>query len=152
MKKIFAPDLMFNDFVSPCWCDNIVTIEGKIPIQKELKSSSIFAMEIIPRQSKTYSAFGLPVNKNWKSENITGLVKPKLMFEAASAKKVEVRIQFQDSEDVSHVKKIVLDETDSWNDYNVVIPRQVLKDLRMIVFSFPAFKGNMILMKNIRID
>jgi hypothetical protein len=151
MKKIFAPDLMFNDFVSAGWCTNIETRNGRIPIQKELKNSGIFAVEITPKTEKTYSAFGFPVNKNWKPEDLSNLKNPKLTFEVASARKTNLRIQFQNPKDEAQVVTIELEEYDDWESKTVDIPQEAIKDLRLIVFAVPAIQGNTILMKNVKI-
>jgi hypothetical protein len=152
MKKIFSPDLMFNDFIKTAWHKNIQTVDdNKVPIQQSLKLNGIYAAEIQPIKldRDIYWALGFPLNKSWKNEAIPS--NRTLYFDAVTSCSLTLTVQFQVGEDdtcVKHREKITIENIDDWKTQTCAIPKNFGDDLRLIIFSGPV-SDMFILLKNI---
>lgn len=136
--KIFKPDMVFQDFIKSCWCQNIKTLEGKIPINSFLKEKGIFALDINPNSDskKEVYTFGLPVNKNWEPQVYAVYDNAYLCFEIYSEITFSIDVLFQDSKgNSSSPTKINIgnNDTDKWSEFH--IPVTATNDLRLILFS-----------------
>jgi len=148
--KIFCPDLMFNDYVKSSWCTNVEAIEGKLPINKELRNNNIYAIDIKPKKDKEWFAFSLPITKNWKSENLSNLKVPKLNFDIIGCDAFKLNISFVSGTDEVVKKTVVINISDTENWNNISIPVEIIENLRMIEFSGSSSVYNF-LIKNIAI-
>ena len=74
-----------------------------------------------------------------------------MVFDVASARRMELRVQFQNPDNKMQVEKVTLEDSDDWQQHTISIPEDAIKDLKLIVFAFCAVKGNVILMKNVKI-
>ena len=148
MKKLFAPDLMLNNYVKSCWHRNIKTNDAKkVPIQEELKVNGIYAIEIEPAQltNDNYWAIGFPLNSAWEDEEPVAQ-KRVLSFECVVSTPMVIAVKFQ-STDGAEGSSIVINNTDSWKEYIVDIPKKLIK-FNLVVLSGPIL-DSVLLLKNV---
>ena len=150
MKKLFSPDLMFNDFVKSCWHNNnlVTTDDNKLPISANLKAIGIYAIEIEPKQKTdlTYWAVGFPMNKAWKEEELK--TEKTVFFDAVTSSPITLTLQFQSKGQKNYHQKIQIDNTDDWVTRSFEIPEEYRSNLRLVLFSGPM-NDMVVLLKNI---
>lgn len=147
MKKIFSPDLMFNNYIKSSWHNNLKTIEdNKIPIQAELKSNGVYAIEIEPKKlnDTNYWALALPLNKYWSDEDVIEYTT--LSFDYFSSSNICITFEFKSSSNRMS-QKIQLEHTDEWGNKKILIPGEI-ESCNMIIFSGSILK-TVLLIKNI---
>ena len=142
--RIFKPDLLLQDFVNSSWCDNIRTIDGKLPVSTFLKNRGILSLEISPLHEKEWYGFGLPVNKNWEAENFKQTMV--LSFSVYSEVNMCFDVIFQNDKNENSKPTIVKIEATSkshpWHDISVTSP---INNIRMVLFSGPAHTPNYVI-------
>jgi hypothetical protein len=153
MKKIFAPDLMFNDYVKNTWNVNVKKTDGGfIPISKDIRESGNgYAIQIEPERIKTeadYWAMGFPLNKSWTDEHID-IKDPQLYFESVCSSPMNIGVKYQ-NKSVDDNTKVFIDNCEDWKQYNIPVPKKMGKKINLIVFSGPIL-DQIILIKNIYI-
>ena len=148
LKKIFKPDIMFNDFIKSCWCDNVkVNEQKKITIHKELKLNGTYALNIEPLQAKSYFVLCLPINKNWNIEDFTKWKDPYLIFEIIGCDKFKLNIQIlSDKNDVLQKQDIHINEIEDWNKIELSLVKN--SNVKIVSFSGSSSISN-ILIKDI---
>lgn len=153
MKKVFSPDLMFNDYVKATWNKNVKLTEcGNVPLQTSLKANGIYAIQIEPdsRDNVSYWAIGFPLNKLWKNESLNEMALPMLYFDCVSSMQLTLNVQFQ-SEGCQKASKVIIQNTDGWETYKLEVPKELNKQVKIIVFSGPM-ADMIVLLKNMYID
>ena len=148
LKKIFKPDIMFNDHIKSCWSDNIKLNDAKkVMLHKELKLNGVYALNIEPMQDKNYFVLCLPVNKNWGPEDLTRWKDPVLCFEATSSEKLKMTVQLSSDKNESIQKQdVYISEDEGWA--KVELPLVKTPGVRSISFSGSSAVSN-IIMKDI---
>ena len=147
VRKIFCPDLMFNDYVKASWCDNIETIEKKIPIQKELKQKEVYALDIKPLSEKDWFAFALPVKKDWIEDSFEKMKSPVLSFDIVGCNSFKLNVEMGLEDDIQK-ETINIDDTENWNNIKLSIN---IKRTKLITFSGSVNQIANLLMKDIKI-
>lgn len=148
LKKIFKPDIMFNDFIKSCWCDNLkLNEQKKLTIHKELKLNGIYALNIEPLQDKKYFVFCLPINKNWTNEDLTKWKEPYLCFDIIGCDRFKLNIQIMsDKNDMLQKQDIQISEIEDWNKMEIPLVKNT--NAKTVSFSGSSSIAN-ILMKDI---
>lgn len=148
LKKIFKPDIMFNDYIKSFWADNIKLNDvKKIPIHKELKLNGVYAINIEPAQDKKYFVLCLPINKNWGNEDLTKWKDPVLKFEIIGCESFKIKVQvMSDKNDVLQKQDVQISEVEDWNKIEVALVKNA--NVKLISFSGNSSISN-ILMKDI---
>ena len=132
--KIFSPDIMFGDHIKGCWCDNIRTIQDKIPIHKELKEKSVYALDIEPMDSKDWFAFSLPIKKDWSNIDFKSLGKCKLKFETVGCVPINIDVSIVNEKNVKvFTESIKATNIDEWNKIEIDIDLDC--DGRLLLFT-----------------
>ena len=145
IRKIFAPDIVFNDAIKTCWTDNVETINRQLPLHKELKAHGIYALNIRPLDEKDYFIFCIPINKNWALEDFTKWKQPILCFDIIGCHRFKMTVQIINEEKVSIFKsELEINETEDWIKNQVAIP---IKDVnaRLVSFSGPVSADNFLI-------
>ena len=130
--KIFKPNILIQNRLSSCWCDNIKTLEDKIPISQFLKNKGIYALEIEPiKDHKEWYCFALPVNKNWDAETIKE--NTKLCFSIYNESSFNLTVEFETPENKKVGRETLeIDEIGDWNDFSIDVPTG---KIRIVLFS-----------------
>jgi hypothetical protein len=135
--RIFKPDLMLDDTIKSSWCQNIKTINDKLPINQFLKNKGIFALDIFPISTEQFYVFALPINKNWEAQTFTENIN--LYFSIFTESPLDLNIIFQDIKEQNTLPvKVIIDskDIDMWKEFT--IPVSIKQDLRLVIFSGSA--------------
>jgi hypothetical protein len=145
IRKIFSPDIMFNDSIKTCWTDNIETINRQIPLHKELKLHGIYSLNIKALNQKDYFVFCLPINKNWSNEDLSKWKQPILCFDIIGCHKFKLSVQLIDDQKVNLFKaNIDISETEDWTKIQIPVEIKVV-NARLISFSGPVSADNFLI-------
>lgn len=148
VKKIFCPDLMFNDYVKSCWVKNVETVEGGIPINKQLREDGEFALDIKPKNEEDYWIVGIPINKTWEPQTL----KPStLKFSIVASDSINLKITINDAKDKEiWSEDCKVDYIEEWVEKAIALP-PVLENAKLLLFCGPI---NMVecLIKDIIMD
>jgi hypothetical protein len=140
-RKIFAPDLMFNNYE-----------RGKIPVNDELKEKGIYALEIKPQNKKEWFAFSFPVNKQWKNEEFYPFLDSYLIFDVVGCDSFKLDIILMDERKNEKRFKISVLETGNWNHIKQSLYNEEMENIQMVMFTGSSKSISYFLMKDIIIS
>lgn len=148
IRKIFSPDVIFSDILKASWCDNIESAGGHLTLHTKLKSQGIFALNIQPLSNKSYFVFCLPLNKDWKAEDISNWRNPILLFEVFATRTFKMSVQLLDENNgVVYKEDVDIPEAEVWSKFQVNILDKAT-NARLISFTGSA-KADSFLIKSI---
>ncbi len=142
--KIFAPSIMFKDHITSAWCQNVATIEGKLPIHPELKNQGIYVIYIDPVQQTPddWHCFGLPFLKSWTPFDASDFIKPVLAFEIVSEESFGMFIELISSKEEKYKIDFECGNIEVFGVMELDISKcEFLDDLRMVMFVGPLQYG-----------
>ena len=150
IHKVFAPEIVFKDYIKHTWCDNIKGSECcKIPLKKEFKENGVYALEIIPDIYKNYSSFCIATNSDWTTLDISKFINPIISFDIVTSDSISLKLDLKNKDNKNvFTTRFDITSNNEWTEYTTPISPNVT-DIRLVAFSIPANPEIICLMKNI---